>query len=827
MPFRHRSKHQSNDATISGRYDDIKLDKPADKCSRTRKIVQYMWLIFIGFGLVVALFLLLIYNGVIGYMPPIEELEDPHDKLASVVYASDGTTELGRYFQGSGNRVYTDYERVSPYVIDALIATEDVRFQEHSGVDFKALGRTIVKTVLMGDRSSGGGSTITQQLAKQLYSEPSSNIFKRAMQKPIEWMIAIKLERFYTKGEIINMYLNRFDFLNNAVGIKTAANVYFGKEPGDLEPQEAAMLIGMLKNPSYFNPLRHPERTLNRRNVVIDQMVKAGKLSAVEGEALKALPLGLDYHRVDHKEGMAPYLREEIRRLMTAKKPIRPKRSDYGSALGYAIALGNYNTDSTAWETDPLYGWIQKNPKPDGSFYDLYTDGLRIYTPLDVKMQDYAEQTVMEYVGGVLQPAFSAEKRGQRNGPYTTNTAELSTAKVNQLVENAIKQTDRYRTMKQAGATESEIKKAFNKPVDMDIFTYTTTTVNGQRRITTGTKPARMTPRDSLLYMKSILRCGVMAMDPINGYVKAYIGGPDFQFFQYDMVSRGRRQIGSTAKPFLYTLAMESEGEFEPCTTMPNTQPVYGNWAPRNSGGGGGSITLLQALTTSNNWISARLIHHLLPVNLVQKERLFGITGNIEPSLPLCLGTNDVTVKEMVGAYSAFANKGIRVDPVYVTRIADSQGNTIYSATPHRTEVTNENAYYKMLSMLINVVRAGTGRSLASYGISAETGGKTGTTNYNADTWFMAFTPQIVVGIWVGGDERYIHFNTMSLGQGAKSALPIYGKFMQKVYADPKLPYSQSVKFEFPDGFRMCTDSGYGPKVEQQSAPETIEGLFE
>ncbi|MDE6511628.1 MAG: penicillin-binding protein, partial [Muribaculaceae bacterium] len=354
-------------------------------------------------------------------MPPIEELEDPHDKLASVVYASDGTTELGRYFAGAGNRVYTDYDNLSPYVIDALISTEDARFESHSGIDFMALGRTMIKTIMMGDKSSGGASTITQQLAKQLYSQPSSNMLKRAMQKPIEWMIALKLERFYTKDEILNMYLNRFDFLNNAVGIKTAANVYFGKEPGDLRCEEAAMLVGMLKNPSYYNPLRHPERTLNRRNTVLEQMEKNGRLTKEECAALKQLPLGLDYHKVDHKVGTAPYLREEIRRLMTAKKPERPDRSKYDNKMAYDLAMGTYNTDSTQWEENPLYGWIQKNPKPDGSYYNLYTDGLRIYSTIDLRMQEYAEEAVRKHLGETLQPAFFQEKKGQKNGPYTTN----------------------------------------------------------------------------------------------------------------------------------------------------------------------------------------------------------------------------------------------------------------------------------------------------------------------------------------------------------------------------------------------------------------------
>lgn len=803
--------------------------KELTRMNRNKVIVKWLWISFLGLGFVIMFFLLLIYNGIIGYMPPIEELEDPHDKLASLVYASDGKTEMGRYYYGAGNRVYTDYDAVSPYVIDALVATEDVRFKEHSGIDFRALGRTMVKTVMMGDKSSGGASTITQQLAKQLYSQPSSNLLKRAIQKPIEWMIAIKLERFYTKDEIINMYLNRFDFLNNAVGIKTAANVYFGKEPKHLKAEEAAMLIGMLKNPSYYNPLRHEERTRERRNVVLDQMAKADYLTAEEADSLKQLPLGLDYHKVDHKEGDAPYLREEIRRLMTAKKPVRPKRSDYSSRMAYTLAWSNYNTDSTQWEENPLYGWIAKNPKPDGSYYDLYTDGLKIYTSIDLRMQHYAEEAIYQHVGGYLQPAFENEKRGSRTGPYTTNPDELSYAGVQKLIKNAIKQTERYRAMKEGGASESEIEAAFHKKHEMEIFAYVKETKNGKTRVVPGTKSVVMTPYDSLLYMKTVLRTGLMSMDPNTGYVKAYVGGPDFTHFQYDMVSRGKRQIGSTAKPFLYTLAMEQD--FTPCSQFSNTQPVFGNWAPRNSSRSriGEMVDLRWALTNSNNWISARLVNELTPQALADKMRLFGITGYIDAQLPLCLGTVDVPVGQMVAAYTTFANKGVRVDPVFVTRIEDNQGNVIYSAVPHRTEVTSEDAYYKIVSILLNVVDSGTGASLRSrYGISAQMGGKTGTTNSNSDSWFMGFTPELVTGVWVGGEERYIHFNTMALGQGARAALPIYGLYMQKVYADPKLPYSQDSKFIFPDSFSPCGgETYYQSETVSDDAEEAVEGIFE
>lgn len=807
--------------------------KVSKKYRRNRVLVKWLWIMFLSLGFVIIFFLMLIYNGVIGYMPPIEELEDPHDKLASLVYASDGKTELGRYYYGAGNRVYTDYNGISPHVINALVATEDVRFLEHSGIDFKALGRTAVKTVLMGDKSAGGASTITQQLAKQLYSQPSSNLFKRAIQKPIEWMIAIKLERFYTKDEIINMYLNRFDFLNNAVGIKTAANVYFGKEPRDLKIEEAAMLIGMLKNPSYFNPLRHEERTRNRRNVVFDQMVKAGFLSYAEADSLKELPLALDYHKVDHKEGGAPYLREEIRRLMTAKKPVRPKRGDYGSTVSYKIALGNYNTDSLKWEEDPLYGWILKNPKPDGSHYNLYTDGLRIYTSIDMRMQEYAEQAVNEHLGGYLQPAFENEKRGSRTGPYTSNPNELSYASVQRLIKNAIKQTGRYRNMKAAGCSEEEIDRAFHTKYDMDVFAYVKETriENGKSvtRIVPGTKAVSMTPYDSLMYMKTILRTGLMSMDPVTGYVKAYVGGPDFSHFQYDMVARGKRQIGSTAKPFLYTLAMEQD--FTPCSMFSNTQPVFGNWAPRNSSRSriGDMVDLRWALTNSNNWISARLVNELGAGALANKMRMFGLSGYIEPTLPLCLGTVDVSVGDMVAAYTTFANRGIRVNPIYVTRIEDNQGNLIYSAVPHRTEVTSEEAYNRIVSILLNVVDSGTGASLRSrYGIRAQMGGKTGTTNANSDSWFMGFTPDLVTGVWVGGEERYIHFNSMAFGQGAKAALPIYGLYMKKVYGDSRLPYSQDTKFEFPENMDLCgSEHMTSYHYEEDPEEEVNSALFE
>ncbi len=794
-----------------------KQDNKRNKKRSLGTLLTLMWLGFAAFIIGIFLFFVLVYNGVIGYMPPIEELKNPSDKFASVIYSADGK-EIGRYFKNTGNRVYADFDEISQHVVDALIATEDSRFKEHSGIDAQALGRVLVKTLILQNRNAGGGSTITQQLAKQLYSTPSSGLLSRAMQKPIEWMIAVKLERYYSKDEILKMYLNQFDFLYNAVGIKSAAWVYFGKKPEELNIQEAATLVGMAKNPSYYNPVRYNERTRERRNVVLEQMCKAGKLTRAEVDSLSALPLELSFHKVDHKDGIAPYFREELRRMLRATKP---ERSNY---RGWEMQ--KFLDDSTQWENNPLFGWIEKNPKPDGSKYDIYNDGLKIYTTIDTRMQQYAEEAVAQHMGRYLQPAFNREIRGSRTAPYTANRAELSEIRANHLIRAAIRNTDRYRQMKNAGFSREEIEREFNTPRDMKVFTYN------------GYVDTVMTPRDSVLYHKAFLRCGFMAMDPLNGHVKAYVGGPDFSSFQYDMVSTGRRQIGSTVKPFLYTYAME-EG-FTPCDMLSNTQPVITDesgrtWMPRNSGRArvGEMVDLRWALTNSNNWISARLISQLSPPALVRTMHNFGITSELPPVMSLCLGPSDVSVKEMVTAYTAFANQGMRVDPVFVTAIADNNGNIIAEFSPKHTEVISETAYYRILSMLLNVVDSGTGRRLRGgpYNISAQLGGKTGTTNYNADGWFMGFTPQLVAGAWVGGDERYIHFSTMAYGQGAAMSLPIYGLFMKKVFADSSLPYSQSARFDFPAEIDLCEKEDYGLAADEEApaeeADESIEGVFD
>ena len=591
---------------INNSENEVKSGK-ATRRSWGRRVMRTLWWVF-GIGIVVLfLFFILAYNGVIGYMPPVEELRNPQDKYASIIYTADGK-EMGRYFRNSGNRVYADLDEISPNVVNALIATEDARFFDHSGIDMKALTRAVVKTVLMQQKNAGGGSTITQQLAKQLYTPPSDGFLSRAVQKPIEWMIAVKLERFYSKDEILKMYLNQFDFLYNAVGIKSAAKVYFNKDAKDLDIVEAATLVGMVKNPAYFNPVRRPERTKQRRNVVLEQMEKAGMISEAEMRELQSQPLELDFHRVDHKEGMAPYFREELRRYLTAHKP---ERSHYPS-----WDQQKYVDDSIQWAINPLYGWIDKNPKADGTKYDIYSDGLRIYTTIDSRMQTYAEQAVNEHMSK-LQGQFFREKRNSSTAPYTSNPAELDAKTREKLIRTAIKQSERHRVGKLAGLSEEEIDAQFNTPTEMIVFSYN------------GPVDTTMTPRDSILYTKSFLRTGFMSMDPNTGFVKAYVGGPDFRFFQYDMVSTGRRQIGSTIKPFLYTYAMESD--FTPCDQLLNEQPTFYDengrpWSPRNAGKSriGEMVDIRWALTNSNNWISARLMAQLSPAELVKRMHSYG-----------------------------------------------------------------------------------------------------------------------------------------------------------------------------------------------------------
>ena len=751
-----------------------------------KKFIYFLWGTLILGILSSFLCFLAIWFGWIGYMPPIEELQNPINRFATQIYSSDGKV-IGTWNQNRENRVNVSYSELSPHLVHALVATEDIRFYDHSGVDFIALGRALIKRGLMGKASAGGGSTITQQLAKQLYSETAHSTLERLLQKPIEWVIAIKLERNYTKEEIIALYLNYFDFLHNAVGIKTATNTYFSKEPKDLTVTEAAMLIGLCKNPSYFNPVRYPDRGRERRNVVLSQMAKAGYLSDTEYSQYSQEPITLNFHRADHKDGMATYFREFLRQYMMAKMPEIKNYPSWNKR--------QYVIDSITWVSDPLYGWCNKNFKKNGEPYNIYTDGLKVHTTIDSHMQQYAEDAVYRHLAKFLQPAFSKENKRKKNAPFTE---KLTSKQVRDILSRSINQSERYRTLKASGFSEEDIKKSFNTPTDMTVFTYH------------GDIDTIMTPLDSIRYYKSFLRAGFVSMDPKNGYVKAYVGGIDFPHFQYDMATEGRRQVGSTIKPFLYSLAMENG--FSPCDEAPNVQRTYivagQSWTPRNASRSryGQMVTLKWGLAQSSNWISAYLMSKLNPFQFVEMLHNFGINNpDIHPSMALCLGPCEVSVCEMVSAYTTFANNGIRCSPIFVTKIEDNDGNVIATFQPRMNEVISEESANKMLVELKGVVDGGTaGRLRYKYHFTGEIGGKTGTTNRNSDAWFMGFTPQLVSGCWVGGEDRDIHFDSMSMGQGATMALPIWAYFMQKVYADKQLGYSQTIGFNLPEGFDPC-----------------------
>ena len=765
--------------------------------------VRLIWTLIILFVLGAGVAFYAINEGWIGYMPPIEDLQNPINRFATQIYSSDGKL-IGTWNYNRENRVMVDYTKLSPHLVHALVATEDARFYEHSGVDFYALGRAVIKRGLMGQKSAGGGSTITQQLAKQLYSEHASTTMERVLQKPIEWVIAVKLERNYTKDEILTMYLNYFDFLHNAVGIKTASNTYFSKDPIDLTVNEAATLVGLCKNPSYYNPVRYPERSRDRRNVVLGQMLKEGYLTQADYDKYSAEPMQLHFHIADHKDGLATYFRDFLRRYLTAKKPER--------ALYASWNMVKYHIDSINWVSDPLYGWCNKNKKRNGDYYSIYTDGLRVHTTIDSRMQKYAEQAVYEHVVKFLQPNFNEGKKSKANFPYSSS---LTSSQVQQVLMRNIRQCERYRVLKESGASDDEIQKSFRMAVPMTIFTYH------------GSVDTTMTPLDSIKYYKSFLRTGFMSICPQNGHVKAYVGGLDFMHFAYDMVMEGRRQVGSTIKPFLYSLAMENG--FSPCDLAPNVQQTYmvagKPWTPRNSGRSryGEMVTLKWGLQQSNNWISAYLMSKLSPQAFVDLLRQYGINNpEIHPSMALCLGPCEITVGEMASAYTAFVNHGIRASHMFVTRIEDGDGNIIAQFTPRMNEVISEESAHKMLYMLKAVVDGGTaGRLRFKYNLKGDLAGKTGTTNNNSDAWFMGLTPTLVNACWVGGDDRDIHFESMSMGQGATMALPIFALYMQKLYQDKHLGYNENAVFDLPEGYDPCSF------VEEALEANDIEEIFE
>lgn len=770
-----------------------------------KRFIHILWALLAG-GFVSAIVgFFAIWFGWIGYMPDIEDLQNPINRFATQVYSSDGKV-IGTWNLNKENRIVIPYKKMSPYLVQALVATEDERFYEHSGIDFRALGRAIIKRGILGQTNAGGGSTITQQLAKQLYSSTAQSAAQRMFQKPIEWVIAIKLERYYTKEEIIALYLNYFDFLHNAVGIKTAANTYFNKEPKNLTVCEAATLIGLCKNPSLFNPVRYPERAKERRNVVLSQMVKAGYMDRAEYQNYSSEPLTLNFHRTDHKDGTATYLREFLRQYMMAKRPVR---TDYPSWNNVQFVA-----DSIAWDTDPLYGWCNKNFKKDGSPYNVYSDGLKVFTTIDSRMQKYAEEAVYQHVARYLQPAFDKENKPKPSSPYSD---KLTPQQIRNILNRSITQSERWRTMKAAGCTPEEIKEAFRKKIEMTVFTYH------------GDIDTLMSPLDSIRYYKGFLRSGFMSMDPKTGAVKAYVGGLDYPHFMYDMVSLGRRQVGSTIKPFLYSLAMENG--FTPCDYAPNRQQTYivagRPWTPRNVSHAryGQMVPLKWGLAQSNNWISAYLMSKLNPNQFVQILHDFGIHNpDIHPSMSLCLGPCEVSVSEMVSAYTVFANHGIRTAPMFVSRIEDNEGNTIATFQPRMNEVIGAANAMKMLTMLMGVVDNGTaGRLRYRYNFQGQIGAKTGTTNNNSDGWFIGFTPQLVSGCWVGGEDRDIHFDRGQMGQGATMALPIWAIFMKKVYADRSLGIDPMAKFDLPEDYNPC-----GQKAEEDDFTENgIDEVFE
>ena len=747
-----------------------------DNKAFNKKFLAWFWSIFCIGILAIVLVFWMITQGLLGYLPPLDELQNPKNKFATEVISSDMQL-LGRYYRQE-NRVGVNYGEISPYMINALIATEDARYYNHSGIDLKSLLRAIIK---MG--KAGGGSTITQQLAKQLWSPRANNIFERALQKPIEWVIATQLERLYSKEEILTMYLNQFDFLYNAVGIKSAAQVYFSTTPDQLKLEEAAMLVGMCKNPSMYNPRRRPERALNRRNTVLDQMCKYEYITQEVCDSLQSLPIELKYQSVDHKQGLAPYFREYLRQILTAKEPKWNNYSEWNKQ--------QYEIDKRQWEENPLYGFCNKNHKPDGSPYDLYHDGLRIYTTLDSRMQKYAEEAVSEHMQE-LQKSFFKEKRKKSYAPFSQ---ELSSEEIDGIMNRSMRQTDRYRALKKQNLSESEIRKVFNTPISMRVFSYA------------GMIDTTMTPMDSIRWNKHFLRCGFMSMDSHTGAVKAYVGGPNFAHFQYDMATTGRRQVGSTIKPYLFTLAMD-EGMW-PCDSTVNDSItlIDGNgvaWTPRDdhTKNQGEMVTLNWGLEKSSNWITAYLMSLFTPEQLVRMMRSFGIEGPLEPVVSLCLGPCEVSVQEMVDAYTTFPNKGIRVEPMYITRIEDNNGNVLAMFTPKMHEIISETTSYKMIYMLRNVMDHGTGvRARFRYGLKMPMGGKTGTSQNHSDGWFVGFTPSLVSGVWVGGEDRSIHFDNMTAGQGANMALPIWAIYMQKVYGDQDLGYDIEEQFEVPEWF--------------------------
>ena len=773
-----------------------------------KKIIKWFWICLIVPVLMVIGLLALVWA--FADIPSFEELENPDSKLATQVIAEDGEILTTFHIE---NRSYVTYEELSPNLVNAAIATEDVRFHRHSGIDFRALGRVVFKTVLGGNSGQGGGSTLTQQLAKTLYPRedvsskiPGVSTLKMVWIKLKEWITAVKLERNYTKDEIMNMYMNQVFFGSNAYGIKAASQTFFGKNPIDLTVEESATLVGMVNKPTRYNPALNPDKSLVRRNFVISQMEKAGFLTKEERDSIQQIPIVLSYQIQDHNAGLGPYFRDMLRRTMNAKEP---RKSSYAQYEDYVV-------DSLLWADDGLYGWLNKNKKADGSSYNLDKDGLRIYTTINYKMQKYAEEAVAEHLGKDLQKSFWRDLRWKTNKPFSNDIPKET---IDQLMKQARRWSDRYRIMKNNGASEADIRKSFDEPVEMRVFSW-----NRKGYIDTV-----MTPDDSIRYYKSHLRAAFMAIEPNTGHVKAYVGGPNYRYFKYDNVRQGKRQVGSTIKPFLYTLAMQ-EG-MSPCDKVVNVPQTFivgdTTWTPKSTDKDewiGQTVTLKWGLTKSSNNISAYLMKQYGPNAMVDMMRKMGVGSYLDPVYPLCVGSADISVYEMVAAYNTFPSKGVYVSPIFVTRIEDNMGNVLGEFNNQKREAVSEYTAYLMANLMQGVVNSGTGvRLRAKYGLKGEIAGKTGTTNDQSDGWFIGYTPSLTAGVWVGAEDRQVHFESLSLGGGSNMALPIWGLFMQKVMKDGTLGVYETDRFIAPPGITLnlsCDGSDADAAVRAEELEE-------
>ena len=786
------------------------------KDTTKKKIIKWFWVLFTTPILLVAALIFSVW--MFADIPSFEELENPQSNLATQVIAEDGEILTTFHIE---NRSYVSYEELSPNLVHAAVATEDSRFYRHSGIDFESLARVLVKTVLGGSSSQGGGSTITQQLAKTLYPRqdvsskiPGVSTLKMVWIKLKEWVTAVKLERSYTKDEIMNMYMNQIFFGSNAYGIKAAAQTFFGKSPIDLTVEEAATLVGMVNKPTRYNPALNPDKSLARRNLVISRMEQNGFLTKEEADSIQQIPITLSYQIQDHNAGIGPYFRDMLRRTMNAKEP---KRSSYTQYEDYVV-------DSLLWADDAFYGWLNKNTKSDGTRYDLDRDGLRIYTTINYKMQKYAEEAVAEHLGEDLQKTFDRHLKWNRNKPFASDIDQKT---IDQLMKQARRWSDRYRIMKANGASESDIRKSFTEPVRMRLFSW-----NKKGYIDTV-----MTPDDSIKYYKGHLRAAFMAIEPHSGFVKAYVGGPNYRYFKYDNVRQGKRQVGSTIKPFLYTLAMQ-EG-MSPCDRVVNVPQTFlvgdTTWTPKSTDKDewiGQTVTLKWGLTKSSNNISAYLMKQYGPEAMVEMMRKMGIGCYLDPVNPLCVGSADISVYEMVAAYNTFPSKGVYASPIFVTRIEDNLGNVLGEFTNRKKEAISDYTAYLMANLMQGVVNSGTGvRLRAKYGLKGEIAGKTGTTNDQSDGWFIGYTPTLTAGVWVGAEDRQVHFESLSLGGGSNMALPIWGIFMKKVLADGTLGVYETDQFIAPPGITLnlnCdgsdTDAAAGG---QPSEIEEEENYFE